>query len=55
MKLSYFEADAFSFFEMAAQVALLLQFFEMPRHEAVKALDIYRRACQQVKIYVYDI
>ena len=25
-----------------------LQFFEMPRHEAVKALDVYKRAGQQV-------
>ena len=28
----------------------LWQFFEMPRHEAVKALEIYRRAGQQVMI-----
>ncbi|CAN1151572.1 Putative clathrin assembly protein At2g01600 [Linum perenne] len=26
---------------------LSLQFFEMPRHEAIKALDVYRRAGQQ--------
>lgn len=26
----------------------LIQFFEMPRHEAVKALDVYKRAGQQV-------
>ena len=25
-----------------------VQFFEMPKHEALKALDIYRRAGQQV-------
>jgi hypothetical protein len=26
----------------------MMQFFEMPRHEALKALEIYRRAGQQV-------
>lgn len=34
----------------AVRSLLLLQFFEMPRHEAVKALDVYKRAGQQVKI-----
>jgi hypothetical protein len=28
---------------------LLIQFFEMSRHDAVKALNIYKRAGQQVK------
>ncbi|KAE8691441.1 Seven transmembrane domain-containing tyrosine-protein kinase 1 [Hibiscus syriacus] len=35
-------------FAVAAKDAL--QFFEMPRHEAVQALDVYKRAGQQVKI-----
>jgi len=29
------------------------QFFEMPRHEAVKALEIYRRAGQQVMQLIF--
>jgi hypothetical protein len=29
-----------------------LQFFEMPRHEAIKALDIYKRAGQQVMLSI---
>lgn len=29
---------------------VFFQFFEMPRHEAIKALEIYRRAGQQVVI-----
>ncbi|XP_076921681.1 putative clathrin assembly protein At2g01600 [Bidens hawaiensis] len=28
-------------------INLIDKFFEMPRHEAIKALDIYKRACQQ--------
>ncbi|KAL9273486.1 putative clathrin assembly protein, partial [Drosera capensis] len=28
-------------------INLVDKFFEMPRHEAIKALDIYRRAGQQ--------
>lgn len=31
----------------------LMQFFEMPRHEAVKALDIYKRAGQQVIMFFH--
>ena len=28
----------------------ILQFFEMPRHDAIKALDIYKRAGSQVTL-----
>lgn len=33
----------------------VLQFFEMPRHEAVKALEIYKRAGLQVKLLDYAL
>jgi hypothetical protein len=31
---------------------IFLQFFEMPRHEAIAALDIYKRAGQQVMLSI---
>lgn len=31
-----------------------IQFFDMNKYDAVKALDIYKRAAQQVNIYVFQ-
>lgn len=35
-------------------VCLGMQFFEMQRHDAVKALEIYKRAGQQVRLTFID-
>ncbi|KAL4361298.1 hypothetical protein GQ457_04G009420 [Hibiscus cannabinus] len=44
--INLFNTDAcLYFFKMAAHI-VSLQFFEMPRHEAVRALDVYKRAGQ---------
>lgn len=32
-------------------LALFVQFFEMQRHDAIKALEIYKRAGQQVNFF----
>lgn len=47
--LSHYSFLFFLFF-LFIYLFMFLQFFEMPRHEAVKALEVYKRAIQLVML-----
>lgn len=53
MLCKHIPSEQMAFCFLSSEIWFLLQFFEMPRHEAVKALDVYKRAGQQVMICIH--